>query len=41
MLAEEAPKRPNQKTGDGTNKQDAPEKAAADKKLAVEPGGLL
>ncbi|KAH7414176.1 TATA element modulatory factor 1 TATA binding-domain-containing protein [Phaeosphaeria sp. MPI-PUGE-AT-0046c] len=37
MLTEETPKRPNQKPGDGTNKQDAPEKAAADKKLAVEP----
>lgn len=39
MLADEAPKRPNQKPGDGTNKPDAPEKAATDK-LAVEPGGL-
>jgi hypothetical protein len=40
ILAEEAQANAKPKAGDGAAKPDAPEKAAAEKMLAVEPGGL-
>jgi hypothetical protein len=40
ILTEEAQGNAKPKTADAAGKQEAPEKAAAEKKLAVEPGGL-
>jgi hypothetical protein len=40
ILAEEQSNAAKAKVAESASKQDVPEKAAADKKLAVEPGGL-
>jgi hypothetical protein len=38
ILAEDAQGNPRPRPGDAAGKQDGPEQAAAEKKLAVEPG---